>query len=116
MAKYGHELSAFAGSGLSVLQIGDALNLGLTFVHVNAKDAADVDANTRSSGHDDTEWWRVAGPLLAEVLSEDAHPLASRIGTAAGTARGSGHDPDHAYAFGLGLLMRAIADLQPPAP
>ena len=49
--------------------------------------------------------------LLSRVLDEDAYPLAVRVGSAAGAAQGSAHDPDHAYRFGLQRLLDGLAAL-----
>ncbi len=109
MAKYEHELGAFAGSGLDDVTVDDALTHVLTFVRANARDAADAAAAERASGGDDQAWWLAAGPLLERVLDEHAYPLATRIGSAAGAARASAHDPDHAYRFGLDRTLAALA-------
>ncbi len=55
--------------------------------------------------------WATNAPLLARVLDQDAYPLATRVGTAAGTEHGSAHDPDHAYHFGLVRLLDGLAAL-----
>jgi AcrR family transcriptional regulator len=107
MAKYEHELAAFQGSGLSDLQTDDALNHLLTFVRANARDAAAAVRAQREHGTDQ-QWWDAAGPLLAQVLDENSYPLATRIGTAAGTTHRSAHDPDHAYRFGVDRIIEAL--------
>lgn len=107
MAKYERELAAFTGSGLGDVGTDDALTWLLTFVRANAVDAADAH---RASG-DGQQWWQAAGPVLARVLDEAAFPLATRIGTAAGAAHASAHDPDHAYDFGIARVIEAIARL-----
>ena len=111
MAKYERELAAFAGSGLDDLGTDDALTWLLTFVRANAVDAADAASAHQASGGDDQQWWRAAGPLLARVLDEATYPLATRIGTAAGAAHASAHDPDHAYDFGIARVIDAITRL-----
>lgn len=108
MAKYDYELAAFTGSGLDDLQIDDALTLVLTFVRANARDADAARAAQEASGTDDRGWWEQAGPLFAQVFDEHHYPLAARIGTAAGSRRGSAHDPGHAYDFGLDCILDAL--------
>lgn len=108
LAKYEHELGAFAGSGLSDLEIDDALTLVLSFVRANAADALAAERSRAASGLDDRGWWAVAGPILSELVTDDAYPLASRIGSAAGEARGSAHDPEHAYEFGLEVILSSL--------
>jgi hypothetical protein len=60
---------------------------------------------------DDEQWWAGVGPLLTRVLDPRTYPLATRIGTAAGTQRGSAHDPNQAYDFGLERTLDAITAL-----
>lgn len=38
--------------------------------------------------------------MLARHLEPDRYPLAGRVGSAAGEARGTAYHPDHAYRFG----------------
>jgi hypothetical protein len=58
---------------------------------------------------DDQQWWAANAPLLARILDERAYPLAARVGSAAGAAHGSAHDPDHAYRFGLDRVLDGLA-------
>nr|WP_018638643.1 hypothetical protein [Parafrankia elaeagni] len=45
------------------------------------------------------------------MLDEQRYPRATRVGTAAGQAHGSAHNPDHAYRFGLARLLDGLAPL-----
>ncbi|CAI7976047.1 TetR/AcrR family transcriptional regulator [Parafrankia sp. BMG5.11] len=111
MAKYEHELSAFDALGLSDTEMDDCLTYLLSFVQANARAAHEATGAAAGPDGDDTRWWARVGPLLARVLDEQRYPLASRVGTAAGQARGSAHDPDHAYHFGLARLLDGLAPL-----
>jgi AcrR family transcriptional regulator len=111
MAKYEHELAALDGLGLTDLEMDDALTHLLSFVQANARDVVDARAARRDSARNDEQWWASNAALLARVLDERAYPLATRVGTAAGSARGSAHDPDHAYHFGLQRLLDGLAAL-----
>jgi AcrR family transcriptional regulator len=108
MAKYEHELSALDGLGLDDVQMDDALTHLLAFVQSWARAAADARSN-RESGMDDEQWWAAHAPLLEEVLDPAAYPLAARVGTAAGTAHGAAYDPEHAYQFGLQVVLDGLA-------
>ena len=106
---YEHELGAFEGSGLDDLTVDDALSCVLSFVRTSVREQ--VTAEAARGDQDDEAWWASAGPLLAQVVDPAAVPLASRIGSAAGEARGSAHDPEHAYRFGLDALILAFEAL-----
>jgi hypothetical protein len=93
------------------VQIDDCLTYLLGFVHTAARATIDAAAARRESATDDAGWWEAAGPLLARVLDPAAYPLADRVGAAAGAARGSAHDPDHAYRFGLARTLDGLAIL-----
>ncbi len=113
MAKYEHELSALDGLGLGDVQMDDALTHLLTFVQAWARAAADARDNRRVQ--DDEQWWAAHAPLLENVLDPAAYPLATRVGTAAGTAHGAAYDPEHAYQFGLRVILDGLA-AQLPGP
>lgn len=112
IAKYEHELSALDGVGFDDVQMDDALTHLLAFVQAWARAAADARSN-RESGMDDEQWWAAHAPLLEEVLDPVAYPLAARVGTAAGTAHGAAYDPEHAYQFGLQVVLDGLATQLP---
>ena len=111
MAKYDHELRALEGAGLSDVEVDDALTHLLSFVQANARAAADSRAAQLDSAMNDQAWWEANAPLLGRVFDPGAYPTAARVGTAAGTAHASAHDPDHAYRFGLDRTLDGLAAL-----
>lgn len=111
MAKYEHELTALEGLGLTDLEMDDALTHLLSFVQANARDADDARTAQRDSMMNDGQWWAANATLLARVFDERVYPLAARVGTAAGQAHNSAHEPDHAYRFGLQHLLDGLATL-----
>ncbi len=111
MAKYEHELAALDDLGLADVERDDALTYVLGFVQANARAALDVRAARLDSALSDEQWWAAHAPLLAQVLDADAHPLAVRVGTAAGAAQGSAYDPERAYRFGLARVLDGLAAL-----
>ncbi len=115
MAKYEHELHALDGLGLSDVDRDDALTFLLSFVQAGARDTADARATQLGSVMNDDAWWAANAPLLARVLDQDAYPLAARVGTAAGAAHGSAHDPEDAYRFGLERVLDGLARLVDPS-
>lgn len=116
MAKYEHELSAFAGSGLDDVTTDDSLTYLLSFVRSAARDSADARATREATSGDDRQWWNIAGPLLAGVVDQQRYPLATRIGAAAGAAHASAHDTAHAYSFGLERMIEALDHLATCTP
>ncbi len=111
MAKYEHELAALEGLGLSDVEMDDALTYLLSFVQANARAAVDARAAQVESAMTDAQWWAANAGLLSKVLDEEAYPLAVRVGSAAGAAQGSAHDPEHAYQFGLQRLLDGLTVL-----
>ena len=111
VTKYEHELRALDGQGLSDVELDAALAHLLAFVRAHARDAADALTARRESRMDEEQWWAANAPLLAQVLDEAAYPTAVRVGTAAGRAHGGTWSADHAWAFGLGMLLDGIAAL-----
>lgn len=111
VAKYEHELAALDGLGLTDLEMDDCLTYLLTFVQANARAASDTLAIQRESAMTDEQWWSCAGPALARYVDSRSHPLATRVGTAAGVEHGSAHDPEHAYRFGLQCVLDGLAVL-----
>jgi AcrR family transcriptional regulator len=111
MAKYEHELSALDGLGLDDVEMDGALTYLLSFVQGCARAAADARAVTRESALQDAQWWERAAPVLAAIVNERAHPIAARVGSAAGAAHGGAYSPDHAYEFGLERLLDGLGAL-----
>ena len=115
-AKYEHELHALDDLGLDDGTRDDALAHLLAVVRAHALGAEEARAARAESGVDDQAWWERNEPLLARVLDPAAHPLASRVGTAAAARHGSAWDPDHAWAFGLARTLDGLAALVEGTP
>lgn len=111
MSKYELELAALEGLGLSDLEMDDALTYLLSFVQANARAAVDARVAQVDSALSDEQWWAANAPLLNQILDEDAYPIAVRVGSAAGAAQASAHDPEQAYRFGLQRLLDGLAVL-----
>lgn len=111
MAKYEHELAAFDGLGLDDVTIDAALTHLLNFVRAAARDVADARAQRQATAMTDAQWWAANAPLLERVLDPAAYPLATRVGSAAGSAQDSAYDPERAYAFGLARVLDGLAAL-----
>ncbi|WP_025273392.1 TetR/AcrR family transcriptional regulator [Haloglycomyces albus] len=111
LRKYEHELHAFDGVPLSDVEKDAALTYLLTFVHGAARAATEAAEVRKSSGVTNAEWWEANGPLLAESVTPEEYPLATRIGEAAGMVSGSAYDPDAAFRFGLERTLDGLAVL-----
>ncbi|GAB1644587.1 TetR/AcrR family transcriptional regulator [Krasilnikovia sp. MM14-A1259] len=111
MAKYEHELCAFADTGLDDVETDAALTYLLGFVQGSARAAADARAAAERTSRTDQQWWAESGPVLAEVFDPHAYPTATRVGAAAGAAHDGAYHPEHAYAFGLARVLDGLGAL-----
>jgi AcrR family transcriptional regulator len=111
MAKYEHELTAFAGCGLDDVQTDSALTYLIGFVRASARAAADTRAAATAGGTTDFAWWQERGPIFELAFDQHSYPNATRVGAAAGAALGAAFDPDHAYEFGLQRVLDGLGVL-----
>jgi AcrR family transcriptional regulator len=111
MAKYEHELTAFAGLGLDDVTMDAALTYLLAFVQAAARSAAEAAAVQRDSAMSDEQWWAANAPVLARVFDETRYPTAARVGAAAGAAHRGAYSPGHAYEFGLERVLDGLGVL-----
>lgn len=103
IAKYDHELHA-----LDPLSLGDvARDAALTFVLDFARAAARARRRDPRADEMPQTWARWAG-RLADYLG-DAHPLAQRVGAAAGAEMNAASSPEHAWTFGLTRILDSLA-------
>jgi AcrR family transcriptional regulator len=107
IAKYDHELHAFDEMGLDDVTRDAALTFVLNFVHASARALRSGPVAAEAA-----QLWSQWRDRLADYLG-DAHPLAARVGAAAGAAMNTAYSPSHAYDFGLGRVIAALADLGP---
>jgi AcrR family transcriptional regulator len=107
LRKYELELAALDGLALSDREMD--LTLGLIIVLVRAHAAS---ARGAASSRDETAWWAVAGPALAQYVNPEEYPLASRVGTTAGEEQGRAHDAQLAYSFGVERIVDGVQALR----
>lgn len=108
IAKYDHELHALDGLGLDDVARDAALAFVLDFV----RGAARAGRRTPPSDEMPAAWARWAGRLAGYL--GDAHPLARRVGGAAGEAMNAPSSPAHAWEFGLARVLDALGVLEEP--
>ncbi|KAF0847617.1 TetR/AcrR family transcriptional regulator [Nocardia caishijiensis] len=106
MRRFENQLRAIDGAGLSDLAMDRAIAVLTDFATGNARLA--VAAAGAADQLSDADWWRVHGPLLAEVVPVDDFPLASRVGATAGEHYQAPADPDGAFAYGVATLVDGI--------
>lgn len=103
IAKYDHELHAFDGTGLTDVDRDAALTFVLNFV------AAGAAAQLRPAQDFDTIWAESAARL--ERYVGQSHPLARRIGQAAGEAMGAPYSATRAWTFGLQRVLAGLREI-----
>lgn len=108
IAKYDYELSAVDGIGLTDVEMDLVVSLVSDYVHGAVRGAVQADALAERTGMTDEEWWKQAGPVLAEVLEPRRYPLAVRVGAAAGAEYGAASDPERSFEFGLQILLDGL--------
>lgn len=105
IAKYDHELHALDPLDLPDVDRDAALTFVLDFVRGAAR-ARRPDPHGDAMAAD----WATWGPRLGAYLG-DAHPLARRVGAAAGAELGAAYSPDHAWRFGLDRVVDALGGM-----
>ncbi|WP_280233090.1 TetR/AcrR family transcriptional regulator C-terminal domain-containing protein [Nocardia cyriacigeorgica] len=106
MRRYERQLAALEGIGLTDVEMDRAIAVLTEFATGNARMA--VAATREAAEMSDARWWEVHGPLLTRVMSEQAFPLASRVGAAVGELYQAPADPDGGFEFGLDALLDGI--------
>lgn len=105
IAKYDHELHALDPLELDDVTRDAALTWVLDFVRASAR-AQRPDPRREEMAEVWAEW----GGRLASYLGDD-HPLAQRVGAAAGEAMNAAYSASHAWEFGLERLLDGLAGL-----
>lgn len=105
LAKYAHELRALDPTELDDVTRDAALTHLLGFVHWSAQ------ATLEQRGRDDAGWWAAAGPVLAATIDPADHPVAARVGSAAGAAQDAAFDAGRTWTFGLARVLDGVAIL-----
>ncbi|NEW39428.1 TetR/AcrR family transcriptional regulator [Nocardia cyriacigeorgica] len=106
MRRYERQLAALDGIGLTDVEMDRAIAVLTEFATGNARMA--VAAAREAAEMSDASWWEVHGPLLTQVMSAQAFPLASRVGAAVGDLYQAPADPDGAFEFGLAAMLDGI--------
>ncbi len=106
-ALYQWQLEAVEPLGVGDIELDQAVSL-LTGFAVNAS-ALTSRAGDESQDH--LAWWTSVAPVLGELTDEAKHPLAHRVGTAAGEAYGAARDTGREYEFGLKAIVQGLIQL-----
>ncbi|MEJ3747637.1 TetR/AcrR family transcriptional regulator [Actinomycetes bacterium KLBMP 9797] len=116
IAKYDYELRAVDGIGLGDVEMDLVVTLVADYVHGAVRGAIAAAGVRDDTGKTDDEWWAEVAPLLEKVYDPDRHPVATRVGAAAGAEYNSAVDPDRAFEFGLARLLDGVGALLPEPP
>lgn len=105
IATYDRQLAVLLPLGLDDVATDAALTFVLDFVRSSAR-------SRRPGPHagELAEQWPAWSVRLASYVGE-AHPLARRVGAAAGEAMQAAYSAEHAWTFGLDRVVAALADL-----
>jgi AcrR family transcriptional regulator len=103
--KYERELSALSEIGLTDLEMDMAVAAVSDFVRGCARSACEARGAAMATGQTDVQWWAAHAEHLARLVDPQRFPLATRIGSAAGSAYGGPTDPVKSFEFGLARLM-----------
>ncbi len=109
IARYDHELRAVSELGLTDVEMDLVVSLVNGHVEGAARRAVEAAQAEQHTGMTDAQWWEAHAPLLEKVFDANRHPLAARVGSAAGAAYGAASDPAHAFEFGLQRVLDGIA-------
>lgn len=108
IANYDHELRAVDGIGLTDLEMDSVISLITGYVQGAARSSVEAADVERRTGITDHQWWQAHAPLLERVFDADRHPLAARVGAAAGEAYQAASAPAHQFEFGLRRILDGI--------
>lgn len=106
-ALYEWQLEAVQPLGVDDVELDQAVSL-ITGFAVNASTLASRSGDT---SQDDLDWWATVAPVLDELTDEADHPLAHRVGTAAGEAYAAARDTGREYEFGLKAIVHGLIEL-----
>lgn len=107
-ARYEWELAAVEGYGLDDIAMDHVISLIESHAAANAANAITARQLAEGSGITDLEWWKVHGPILAEVMPADEYPVSGRVGQAVGTAYSSITSHRAIFDFGLEVILDGI--------
>jgi hypothetical protein len=108
LARYDHELRAVEGVGLSDVDMDLVVTLVSNYVRGAVRTALEAAEAERRTGMSENEWWATYAPLLEQVFDPDAHPVAARVGAAAGEEYQGAMAPERAFEFGLQRVLDGI--------
>jgi AcrR family transcriptional regulator len=106
--RYEWQLSAVEGVGLDDIEMDQTVTLVVGFAANVARSEHAVSVAERESGATDLEWWEANSGPLGEFTAHRDHPLAGRVGQAAGEAYQAGTDPGRELAFGLERILDGV--------
>lgn len=106
-AKYEAELNVFEGLGLTDNEMDLSLWQLLNHVRGIAADQIAVERDAETTAR----WWQASAPAVADRITAERYPLATRVGTSVGAARQTAYDPLASYRFGLSRILDGLQTL-----
>ena len=107
-ARYEWQLSAVEGIGLDDVEMDQTVALLVGFVAGVVRSEHRIRQEEAEAGMTEREWWEANAGTLGELMAECSHPLAGRVGTAAGEAYQAASDPARELEFGLARIIDGI--------
>lgn len=109
VAKYDHELSTLADTGLDDIEMDLVVTMISDYVHGAVRPAIEAAQAEQRTGMTDEQWWNSYAPLLDKVYDAQRYPTATRVGATAGAEYGAASDPARSFEFGLQRVLDGIA-------
>ena len=106
--RYEWQLSAVEGIGLDDLEMDQTVSLLTSFAAGIVTSEQRVRRAERESGVTELAWWEANSEALGALMAERHHPIAGRVGTAAGEAYQAASDPARELEFGLARIVDGI--------
>lgn len=111
LRKYERELHALAGSGLDDVDMDLAVTSLSNFVRGAARFAIEGLTAVQQTGQTDVQWWEANARILEKVANPGDFPLASRVGTAAGSAFAGNVRATISFELGLKCFIEGVKTL-----
>jgi len=108
VGRYEWQLSALDGLGLDDIEMDQTVTLLTGFAASIVRGEQRLRRSEQASGMTEAQWWEANAAELARVTAGHEHPLADRVGSAAGAAYQAATDPARQLDFGLARIVDGL--------